>query len=210
MRLVLPRVKLWQEGFVALLGYAHLPRLVPADDAQYLFPHAEYSQFLNGTAVFPICFSASATFRRLLDAVPIHQSPHSVIYVPCTKRYYGPILTEAEVVDFFRARGVHAVDPDRMTVSDRINLFRQADVVVGPIGETLADIVFCQPGALVWELMPMHRQNSRYTFLAQTVEMDYWADVFESVEQKGSSRQMNFAGAKPRDLPFFVASSWMA
>ena len=89
-------------------------------------------------------------------------------------------------MEFLRARGAYILDKDKLTTAERINLFRHADVVIGAIGEGLADIVFCKPGALVWELMPAHHQNACYNFLAQAAELDYWADIFEATGQNGS------------------------
>lgn len=84
------------------------------------------------------------------------------------------------MIDLLQHRGVTIVDPRRLTTAQRINLFRHADVVIGPLGQGLSDVLFCKPGALLWEWMPAHHQNASFNRLAQTAEVDYWGDLFDS------------------------------
>jgi glycosyl transferase family 61 len=179
VRLLLPRLEPWQEDFIRILGHDTVARLTPQAGARYLLPHTEYSEFLNGSTSFGVCLSARDTARRVLEAVPSFPSMHTILYVPCVHFYYGSIDNEGDVVDFLQRHGVYIVDR-RLTTADRINLFRHADVVMGPLGEGLTDIVFCKPGALLWEWMPDHHQNASFNRLAQAAEVDYWGDVFDS------------------------------
>lgn len=145
-RLLLPKLAPWQEDFLRILGYGAVPRLMPTAGAQYLLPHAEYSDFLNGSTSFEICLSARYTARRVLDALPSFPPPHKVLYVPCANPYYGSIGNEAEVIDLLQRRGVYVVGQQRLSTADRINLFRHADVVMGPLGQGLADGCVLQIG----------------------------------------------------------------
>jgi hypothetical protein len=79
--------------------------------------------------------------------------------------------------------GIHILAPGSLTISERVNLFRHADVVIGPHSDDLADVMFCKPGALLWELMPRHYQNPCNNRLAQAVGLDYWADLFEPISK---------------------------
>jgi hypothetical protein len=133
---------------------------------------------LGGTS-FGVCLSARDTAHRILDRLPPAPSQHQILFVPCTNLYHGTIRNEAEVIDLLRQRGVYIVDQRRGT-AERINLFRNAAVVIGPHGEGLADIQFCKPSTLVWEWMPRHHQNVAINRLAQAAEVDYWGALFES------------------------------
>jgi capsular polysaccharide biosynthesis protein len=179
-RLLLPQLEPWQEDFIRILGYGAVPRLTLKAGTQYLLPRAEYSEFLNGSTSFEICLSTRDTARRVLNALPSFPPPHKVLYVPCANPYYGSIANEAEVVDLLQRRGVYVVDQRHLGTADRINLFRHADVVMGPLGQGLADVLFCKPGTLLWEWMPEHHQNASFNRLAQAAEVDYWGDLFES------------------------------
>ena len=179
LRLVLPPLASWQEDVLDILGYAELPRVTLKSGTVYHLPRVEYSEFLNGTTSFSVCLSGLDTARRLLDRLPSDQSPHQVLVVPCSNPYYGKIRNEREVLDLLRRRGACVVD-QRLPTRERINLFRHANVVIGPLGQGLADVVFCKPGTLLWEWMPQHHQNASINRLAQAAELDYWGDLFES------------------------------
>ena len=179
VRLMLPPLAPWQEDTLDILGYNHVPRVTVKSGTFYLLPHAEYSDFLNGTTSFGVCPSVRDTARRLLNRLPPVRSPHPILFVPCSNPYYGTIRNEEEVTDLLRRRGAYVVD-QRLSTAERINLFRQADIVIGPLGQGLADILFSKPGTLLWEWMPEHHQNPSINRLAQAAEADYWGDLFES------------------------------
>jgi capsular polysaccharide biosynthesis protein len=179
--LLLPRLEPWQDDTLALLGHAAVPRLVPEPGAQYLIPNAEYSEFLNGSTSFRLSRCLVATARQLADAVTPGLPAHRVIYVPCTNPYYGRIENEQELTDLLREQGVHILDRSAMTTAQRVALFRHADVVIGPHGEGLSDVMFCKPGSVLWELTPRHLQNACYNRLAQAAGLDYWGDLCESI-----------------------------
>ncbi|WP_158933161.1 DUF563 domain-containing protein [Acidisphaera sp. S103] len=179
VRLVLPPLAAWQEDVLDILGYGRLPRLTLKSGTFYHLPYVEYAEFLNGSASFSVCQSVRDTARRILDRLPSQRLPHEILVVPCSNPYYGKVRNEDEVFDLLRRRGAYVVD-DRLTTAERINLFRHADVVIGPLGQGLTDVVFCKPGALLWEWMPRHHQNASINRLAQVAELDYWGDLFES------------------------------
>jgi Glycosyltransferase 61 len=183
VRLILPPLFDWQQDLLALLGYDRLPRLTPQANTKYRLPRVEYSDFLNGGTSFSICLSALETARRIANAVPSFPSDDKVLYIDEVYPYYGSIRNEAAVIDLLRRRGVTIVERGRLQTQQRINLFRNADVVIGPLAEGLADILFCRPGALLWEWMPQHCQNASFNRLAQAAQLDYWGDMFETVAE---------------------------
>jgi hypothetical protein len=191
VRLLLPILQRWQEDFLDLLGYSHIPRMTPELGCQYVLPSAEYSDFLTGVTSFEICRSVLETAARISERVPKAPSPRKVLYVPCSSPYYGSIGNEGEVLELLRRRGVYIVDDSELNTSKRINLFREAEVVIGPIGQGLSDILFCRSGTLLWEWMPAHHQNASFNRLAQTAELDYWADLFEGVGEALTPGQWN-------------------
>jgi capsular polysaccharide biosynthesis protein len=191
LKLILPRLEPWQEAFLALLNYQSIPRFTPDPSKRYTVPHLEFADFLYGATSFGVCLSGYQTARRVLDTVPRLPRSDKVIYVPCTVPYYGSISNEDEVIALLQRRGVLIVDQQAMTIRDRLNLFREADVVMGPLGLGLADILFCKPGTLMWEWMPEHHLNPSYHCLAQAARVEYWGDLFRqnlSASQPGSWR----------------------
>ena len=179
VRLVLPKLAAWQEEMIALLGYAQVPRVTVENGKFYAFPQLDYAEYLNGRAAFGVATTLYETAQRILARLPATDAQNPVLFVPCTLPYDGTITNEAEVIDLFRRFGAVIISRD-LRAEVRINLFRNAAVIVGPFGEGLADILFCRPGTLLWEWTPRHHQNAVINRIAQVAQADYWGDIFES------------------------------
>ena len=54
------------------------------------------------------------------------------------------------------ARGYVIVEPEKLTFSQQVQLFRNAKEIVGPTGAALANAIFCQPGTRVAIFMAKH------------------------------------------------------
>lgn len=52
--------------------------------------------------------------------------------------------------------------------------------MVGPHGAGLTNIVFCEPGTIVYEFVPDHYHNICFGNLAMTCGLRYWVDSFIS------------------------------
>jgi len=74
------------------------------------------------------------------------------LYVSRRDAARHPLVNEAEVEAWLIERGFEVVLPRTMTVRQQAQLFAQAEVVVGPNGAGLGNIVFCPTGAKVIEL----------------------------------------------------------
>lgn len=186
IRLLLPALQPWQEAFLKLLGWDGAPRLTPRGDALYRIRRLEFCTFLNGSAGFEVSAALMETMRGVSAAVPSQPFRSRVLYICQAEPQCGVIGNEAVAIELLRAHGVFVVYAERIDVAERIDLFRQADAVIGPVGPYLADVVFCRPGTLLWEWMPEHFQDRTFCCLAQAAEVDYWGDLFASDSATGS------------------------
>ena len=180
LRLVLPPLNDWQQQTLRLLGYDTLPRLVPEPGRHYRLARAEYSQFLNGSTSFGVCRSVLATARRLLAAAAPEDVPCEIVYIAKTTTYHGQLTNERALIQLLQRCGAHVINPRYVDLQTRMSLLRSANVVIGAHDEGMAEIMFCRPGTLVWELLPAHLMNAAFCRLAQTAELDYRLDVFPS------------------------------
>jgi capsular polysaccharide biosynthesis protein len=180
IRLALRPENDFQRDSLALLGHADITRLTILPDRQYALREAEYSGFLAGTAGFLTSRSARDTFARLRTVVPARSAPFDRIYVARTDAPTRRMRNEDALIEKLRDKGFHIVAPGTLTFRDQVDLFRHAKLVIGPHGAGLSNIVFCEPGTFVYELVPAGYQNSCFTILADQAGLPYWADMFAS------------------------------
>ena len=69
--------------------------------------------------------------------------------------------------------GVETVVLTGMTVADQAALFAECELVVGPHGAGLANVVFCMPGATLLEIFPATYFNKAYGSLAAAKRLRY-------------------------------------
>jgi hypothetical protein len=178
--LVLPPLRPWQEEILALLGYHDVSRLTLNVSSTYLLHQAEFSDFLGAGMPDAVSRAAAATFRRLGSVVPWTHGAADEIYVARTDAENRTAQNEAELIDHLDREGVRIVVPGVLCVAEQIAAFRAARLVIGPHGAGLSNIAFCQPGSFVYELLPRHYPNCCINRLAQSVGINYSADLFES------------------------------
>jgi capsular polysaccharide biosynthesis protein len=180
VRLALAPENDFQRDSLALLGHDALRHITIEPGRQYALREAEYSDFLLGSASFLTSLREMETFARLRAAVPARRQPRERIYVARTDAPVRRMRNEDQLIEKLRARGFRIVAPGSLAFRDQAALFRHASFVVGPHGAGLSNIVFCEPGTLVYELVPALYRNSCFAILADLGGLRYWADMFES------------------------------
>lgn len=158
-------------------------RLVPLRrDRQYAIRDMIWTDVVAGRADFAVSATARAAFRRLSDmalpAAAVASTSPSRLYIDRRAAAGRRIPNEDALVDALAQQGFSIVRLERLSVADQVALFRSAQIVVGQHGAGLTNIAFCQPGTIVYELVPDHYRNPCFLALAVQGELAYWADTF--------------------------------
>jgi capsular polysaccharide biosynthesis protein len=127
------------------------------------------------------------------------------LYVSRRDTSRHPLVNEVEVEAWLIERGFHVVLPGTMTVREQARLFAQAEVVVGPNGAGLANLVFCPAGIKVlelfsptwlgkysWEVSSL-RQHQYYYLVGEATRLSPDSDAF-SIALSDLSRLFALAG----------------
>lgn len=177
----LPPLNEWQEELLRLLDLGGVRRLTIDDKhRQYALGKVEYSEILNGGTAFSQSATTRHSYARLREAVARPASRDRKLYVARIDLTTRPMRNEAAVIQEVERRGFEVVTPGSLPLAEQIALFRGANLVVGPHGAGLTNIVFCEPGTIVYELLPTHFRNACFCNLATIAGLPYWADAFTS------------------------------
>jgi hypothetical protein len=176
--LVVPQLSHWQETSLAMLGASSLPRFATELGAQYHFAEMEYYDYVAGRADYSVSALSRRAYAGMSAGIkPAAGSPRR-LYIDRTGTTNRRIPNEADLIAALRGRGVHIVRPETLRLDEQVALFRGAGLVIGQMGAGLANIAFCAPGAVVYELLPEHHQNPCFLAMCLQGELCYWADVF--------------------------------
>ena len=178
--LALPPLLPWQEETLALLGHAAVPRLELGVREHYEFVSAEFAEYLSARLPGIVSRTAAETYARLRSAVPPAADGADAIYVARTDAATRPMANEAALIAMLQRHNVQVVTPGALPVSRQLALFRRARLVIGPHGAGLSNIIGCEAGTHVYELLPSDYPNYCYNRLAQSCGLRYRADVFAS------------------------------
>ena len=85
----------------------------------------------------------------------------------------GGVTNESEIIDLLKTYGIVSVELEEMPFAEQVNIFYHAEVVVGPHGGGLANLVFCSKGTKVIELFPATTIDAFFT-LSRALELDYY------------------------------------
>lgn len=177
--LMLPEMTPWQLAAVELLGHGDVPRVPMVPWHHFHFHTVTYSEFLTARMPGGISLAAQTTFQRLRSAASSQAvRGASIIYVARTDAPRRVAINEQELIEALVAEGVHIVVPGDLKFAEQIALFGQANAVLGPHGAGLSNIVFCQPGTILYEMIPEHYPNFCFSRLAHGAGLHYWADMF--------------------------------
>jgi capsular polysaccharide biosynthesis protein len=83
------------------------------------------------------------------------------------------IVNDAEVVQFFQARGWAVVDTQQLTMAQQIQLFAKAEEICALHGAALTNLLWCRPGTKVLELVADTFMNGVYEGIAESVGLNY-------------------------------------
>ena len=119
--------------------------------------------------------SATVDFLRSRAAARWPEArPHRRLYVSRRSAVFRRVVEEDAVVARLERRGFEVIECETMSVAEQRRRFREAAVVVGAHGAGLANLVYCQPGTRVLELLaPRYVDLSYWCFTGQ-LGLEHW------------------------------------
>jgi capsular polysaccharide biosynthesis protein len=88
------------------------------------------------------------------------------------------VVNEAEVMEFFRNKGWAIVDTQELTMAQQIQLFARAEALCTVHGAALTNLLWCQPGCRVLELLASNFLNGVYEGVAGYVGVQHRFKVY--------------------------------
>lgn len=120
--------------------------------------------------------------QALLRAVGVEPAPRKRFFITRRDMAWRRIVNEAAVFDLLSQYGFEEVDPGRLSFAQQVELFSQAEAIVGGHGSGLANVLFAPEGCHVLELRDPIHKDCNFFALADAKNHQYW---FLVAERKG-------------------------
>jgi len=125
-----------------------------------------------------------AVFRHV--PVGTSSSPRR-IYVSRSMASRRRVINEAEVVECLSAYGIGVVNSEILSLEEQVRLFRQAELIVGPHGAGLTNMLFSQHAKVIEFLGDPNPSARHFVRLAATLGHEHH---FVQVRQKSKNEDM--------------------
>lgn len=108
--------------------------------------------------------------------------PQECIYISRHTAKYRRLLNEDTIVSLLSQRGFTIVAPETLSVAEQAKLFSEAKVIVASHGSGLTNLIFCQPGTTVIELMSPHYIRPYFWGLSRQLRLTHYYITGEGLE----------------------------
>ena len=107
------------------------------------------------------------------------KAPYRLLYISRSDSKTRRLINEPEVLGMIMPLGFDVLTLAGMSFAKQVELFSQARIVIGPHGAGFSNVVFCQPGAVLIEILPKGRSVDCFEKVAGFVGLDYRAIASE-------------------------------
>ncbi len=176
---LLPELSAMQEALLRIFDLHLVPRITIDRRTQYKIRHLYFNNLSQGATVVYM----SRTLNRIINSKRVlSQNDFSgqILYVSRMDTNSRRMTNEQLLCHELRKMNIKVVCPGNLPVDEQMALFSSAAAVVAPHGAGMANVAFCRPGTIVFEIMNAARLNRCYAILCQSLGLEYWVECFSA------------------------------
>ena len=87
------------------------------------------------------------------------------------------ILNNSELVNFLEKRKFQIVKPEKLSLNEQINIFNNAQIIVGGHGASFTNIVFCEKNTNIIEFIPSSHPSKKCERISKVLDLNYFRFV---------------------------------
>lgn len=180
--LILPSMKSRYADMVEALGYGP-GRYAGLEGGHWEVEHLLVPSFLN-----PSGFLRPWAVRWLRARLGIEDRPVGGrrLWVSRSRARWRKILNEEEVFGILEKQGFEMVVLDGLSFQEQVNLFSEAEIVAGPEGANMTNLLFAPRGIRVLEMHPPRYVNALFYSITNALDQNYFYAIGEtSKDERG-------------------------
>lgn len=151
-----------------------LDRVASIHEFPYLRARRIIAPAIPGKLGTPSHYSVNFLRRTIGRQLGSQKSPFRRLYICRDCARYRRIFNSEELRNLLKRYGFVSVNPETLTFAEQVKIFSEAEAVVAPHGAGLANIVFCQPGTAIFELLAPGYRVPYYWILSSQSNLRYY------------------------------------
>ena len=189
--ILVPQGRGWQRTLLEIAGYGHLPVVEDAPDVAVRADRLFVPSIPNVLEIAPESTVAWVRehLRPRLGADP---RPRRLYVTRGTQPNSRRVVREDELWALLEARGFEKVEPGGLSPQEQIDVFSAAEIVVGPHGAALTNLLFAPAGVTVVELFTASYVNQCYWSITRSIPDAHYEYLIDgNVDRYGPGSPMN-------------------
>ena len=122
---------------------------------------------------YPNLADITSLRRHVLTRLPPPRGPRNRIYICRSGR--RRVINEAEIISLLRQYGFQILEDKPRSVAEQVEIYQNAEFIIGPHGASFVNILWCQPGTYLMELFAPTYFPDFYRNMAASLHMRYAA-----------------------------------
>jgi len=116
------------------------------------------------------------------------KTSNKLIFISREQAGFRNIIDQERLFDFLKDFGFEKVILENLTVHEQAKIMAEAKFVISPHGAGLANIVFCNPETVLFEIVPDEYANINYWFHSNFLDINYYSYISKSQLNNGQTR----------------------
>ena len=115
-------------------------------------------------------------------------TPNKLIFISREQAGFRQILGQEKLFDFLKDFGFEKVILENLTVQEQAKIMAETKFIISPHGAGLANITFCNPETVLFEIVPDEYANINYWFHSNFLDINYFSYISKSKLNNGQNR----------------------
>jgi hypothetical protein len=171
----------YEQEYLALIGFAQDHIL---DSRLY---EVQFDRCILGNSghwFYPNPADILALKKQVESKLKPQRIEHNRIYISRAGR--RRVVNESALIELLKKYNFTIIDDRPRSVAEQVMIYKNASFIMGPHGASFTNIIWCEPGAHLFELFSSTMVVDHFRYLAQVMGMQYSA--YYHVIMMGNSR----------------------
>ena len=120
--------------------------------------------------------------RTFLPPQPTPTPTPERLYISRANARYRRLFNETETIALLETFGFVSVRLEEYTLNEQVLLFSRAKIIVAPHGSGLTNIIFCEPGTQIIELVSPHYIRHYFSAICRQCGLKHYAIAAETLQ----------------------------